>query len=366
MKILFVVPYPLGTAPGQRFRFEYFFPLFKKEGINFKVHAFVSPRLYKILYKHGHIMEKIFYVCKGFIFRLWTILSASGYDVIYIFREAFPFGPPFFEKILSTFGKPMIFDFDDAIYLPSISKVNKYVSFFKNASKTSRIINMSSCVLAGNKNLAEYASRYNNNVIIFPTVIDTVNYTVKNDYFAKAAICVGWTGSYSTIEHLNLLIGVLKKIYDKYRVKIKIVGSAEFSIDGVNVDAKEWSALTEIDDLKQMDIGIMPLPDDEWSRGKCGLKALQYMALGIPAVCSPVGVNSDIIEDGVNGFLAASEKEWVDKLSLLIENPQLRRSLGQNGRITVESRYSVEAQAPVFLEVIASFKKKEISNVSHI
>jgi len=162
---------------------------------------------------------------------------------------------------------------------------------------------------------------------------------------------IGWTGSYSTYQHLERIYPILARLAKRHRFRLVIVGTEAPEIHGVEVDFRPWRSETEAHDLADLDIGIMPLPDDAWSRGKCGLKALQYMALGIPPVVSPVGVNTEIVNDGVNGLVAETEDEWVDRLARLIENPPLRERLGRAARRTIEERYSARIVAPRVLEV---------------
>ncbi|MDD5449070.1 MAG: glycosyltransferase [Candidatus Omnitrophica bacterium] len=284
------------------------------------------------------------------------------YDVVFIHREACPVGPIFFEWIARRLGKKIIFDFDDAIYLPNVSRANSVIKVLKNQNKVKKIIRLSSVVIAGNSHLKKYASNYNRNVVVIPTAIDTEKYSaIKKIQPQNEPLCIGWSGSYTTVQHLLMLKEVLRKIYNRYKISIKIIGSApNFKMGDIPLTVAEWSMETELEELVGLDIGFMPLPDDEWGRGKCGLKALQYMALGIPAVCSPVGVNQEIIEDGINGFFASSEAEWVEKISRLIENPELRRSIGCAGKKTVEERYSVKANFPKFFNAIQANMKCDI------
>ena len=207
---------------------------------------------------------------------------------------------------------------------------------------------MSYCnmVFVGNTFLADYAKKYNNNVKVVPTTIDTDYYTPKKLNHNKNKICIGWTGSLTTIKHLNTALPVLKALKDKYQEQIyfKLIADVPLINNLVEFKFCKWSKNQEVEDLSEIDIGIMPLPNDEWSKGKCGFKGLQYMALGIPAVMSPVGVNTEIIQDEVNGFLADKEDEWITKLSKLIESAHLREQLGEAGRKTVLERYSFHSQ----------------------
>ena len=210
---------------------------------------------------------------------------------------------------------------------------------------------MADLVFAGNPYLAEYAAGHNPHVAIVPTVIDTDAYVPIPARSTDSRLCIGWSGSFSTIPHFDLAVPVLRKLKDRYgdRLTFKVIGDARYRSEDLGIEGLPWRLEDEIRELSSFDIGIMPLPDDPWARGKCGLKGLQYMALGIPTVMSPVGVNEDIIQDGVNGFLAGSEAEWLDKLSQLIESAALRKRLGTAARQTVEAHYSVEAIRPQVL-----------------
>jgi glycosyltransferase involved in cell wall biosynthesis len=163
---------------------------------------------------------------------------------------------------------------------------------------------------------------------------------------------IGWSGSLTTMQQLRIIEPALKRLRRLQPFRLKVLGEPNFSMEGLEVESKAWSAAIECPELRSFDIGIMPLPDDAWSRGKCGLKALQYMALGIPTVASPVGVNREIITDGDNGFLASTESEWVDKLLRLIADPELRAQFSREGRKTVEQRFSAAVQAPRLLALL--------------
>jgi len=278
-----------------------------------------------------------------------------------VFREAALLGPPFFERLVHRAGVPMIFDFDDAIFVPYVSPSNGYLSYLKFPSKTRTICRLASHVMAGNQYLADYAGKVNDNVTIIPTTIDTSKYSIEVKP-ANDPLVIGWSGSYSTVQHLDTIRGALQRLAGRHRFRLRVIGTPRFELEGVEVDAMSWRADTEVSDLRHIDIGIMPLPDDQWSRGKCGLKALQYMALGIPTVCSPVGVNSDIIRDAENGMIASTEDDWVEKLGSLLESPGLRDKLGAAGRTTVEKNYSAAVQAPrvysIFESVVSSARAR--------
>jgi glycosyltransferase involved in cell wall biosynthesis len=208
--------------------------------------------------------------------------------------------------------------------------------------------------MVGNPYLAEYARQVNDRVTVIPTTIDTEKYRVPPRTEKNGPPVIGWTGSHSTVQHLDTLRGALKKLAERESFRLRVIGTPTYDCPPVDVEAVQWRSETEVEDVAAIDIGVMPLPEDRWSIGKCGLKALQFMALGIPTVCSPVGVNTDIIQDNQNGFIASTEDEWVDKLSRLLRSHELRQRLGHAGRVTVEEKYSAITQTPRVYEIFKS------------
>ena len=334
MRVLAVVPSLYDTSPGQRFRIEQWEPILAEHDIEIEYAPFETEELKAILHKSGNVAAKISAVSRNMLRRSREIGDASGLDLIYLFREAALLGPPWFERKAAR-SKPVVFDFDDAIFHTYKSPSNGYLSYLKFPGKTAEICRLSTHVMAGNEYLAEYARRYNSKVTIVPTTIDTVKYKVVQKQ-SRDTVTIGWSGSFSTIQHLDTVRDILTELAKTEEFRLRVIGAPVYKIPGVDLEAMQWRSASEIEDLAAIDIGIMPLPDDDWSKGKCGLKALQYMALGIPTICSPVGVNSTIIDDGVNGYLADTPEEWLAKLKILIHSPKLRQNIGLAGRATVE------------------------------
>jgi glycosyltransferase involved in cell wall biosynthesis len=341
------------TSPGQRFRLEQWEPKLRELGVEVTFTAFEDAELHALLYRPGHWLEKMRLISNAFGRRARLMKTLGSYDAVYVLREASLLGPPVFERWVHRAGIPMVFDFDDAVFVPYRSPSNGWLSLLKFSGKTRTACQLASHVMAGNPYLAEYASSVNPNVTMIPTTIDTAKYRIEPRAASEVPV-IGWTGSYSTVQHLDTLRGALQRLAREERFLLRVIGTPRYELGGVEVEAMPWRANTEIEDLRAIDIGIMPLPDDAWSRGKCGLKALQYMALGVPTVCSPVGVNVDIIADGENGSLAGSDEEWVHKLTLLLRSAPLRQRLGMAGRRTVETRYSADVYAPKVCEVFRS------------
>ena len=355
MKILFIVPYPIGQSPSQRFRFEQYFALLEQNGFQISSQSFWDEQSWKVLYKSGHTFQKIIGFIKGVLRRWAVVFRLSNTDFVFVHRECLPIGPPVIEWIIAKIlKKKIIYDFDDAIWIPNTSAENKLIGFLKWHGKVSSICRWSHKVSCGNSFLANYALRFNKNVVINPTTIDTLNLHNPDRSVTQKKIkeiVIGWTGTQSTLPYILSLVPVLKKLEEKFsgQMRLLIIANKNPQLDLKFVDYIPWSKETEMKDLLRMDIGVMPLPDDKWAKGKCGFKALQYMALEIPAVVSPVGVNTQIIDDGVNGFWCETEAEWVRSLEKLIVNKELKTEIGRAGRKKVIECYSVSSNSSNFM-----------------
>lgn len=357
-KILFIAAHRLNRSPSQRFRFEQYFSFLEKNGFQCTLSPLLDEEDDRTFYSEGNFLGKAWIVLSSFLKRKKDIARALEHDIIFIQREAYMAGGAFFERRLKRTGKKIIFDFDDAIWLPNISDSNRRFTWMKYPSKTSEIIALADAVIAGNHFLEDYAKKHNTRVHCIPTTIDT-DYHRRKNTARPAPLCIGWTGSHTTIQHFNRAIPFLNALKKKYgaRVCFKVIGDVFYSNGQLNITGEKWGLENEIGQLSEIDIGIMPLPDDEWAKGKCGLKGLQYMAMGIPCVMSPVGANSEIISDGVNGFLANRNNEWVEKISLLIEKPELRAQMGAEARKTVVKEYSVESNKEKYLKLFMDLLK---------
>lgn len=354
--ILFILPYPLGKAPSQRFRVEQFLPLLDESNISYQLACFMDDSTWKVLYSKSSVIQKAWGITKGY-FKRWkhVLIDVHHHDVVFVHREAAPLGPPLFEWIVSKlWRKKLIYDFDDAIWIPNTTSENYLVRYFKAFWKVEKICKWASAVTAGNHFLAAYARQSGaQNVIYLPTVVDTENRYLPNPIKKANKIpVIGWTGSHSTLKYLDELLPVLQALEKEFEFVFLVIANKDPRLPLKQYKFIKWNEATEIKDLQQIDIGVMPLTADLWSEGKCGFKLIQYMALGIPAVASPVGVNKDIIEDGYNGFLAHSVNEWQGKLSLLLLDPLLRASIGKAGIATINEFYSLRSQEEKFLNLI--------------
>jgi glycosyltransferase involved in cell wall biosynthesis len=343
-RILYIVQHRFNRSPGQRYRCEQYIPFLEAAGFE----CVYSPILVdekedNDLY-YGNYLQKLMLFTRGAVRRLRDVIRAGKFDIVFIYREAFMTGTTVFEKLVKRSGAKIIFDFDDAIWKHDVSEGNKALSWLKSPEKINDILAMADLVFAGNQYLADYAKQFAKEVVVIPSTIDLDYYRLPPKKVSGRVI-IGWSGSLTTIEHFKTILPVLKTLKAKYSelIDFNVLGLGQYLNEDLRIQGITWTPETEVKEIALFDIGIMPLPDNEWSRGKCGMKGLQYMALEVPTVMSAIGVNKDIIDDGVNGFLASSEEEWVQKLSLLIESEELRTKLGKAGRKTIEGKYSSAA-----------------------
>lgn len=356
MKILFLIPYPLGQAPSQRFRFEQYFPMLREAGYILSVNSFLKDSQYIQFFQPKKSLSKIWFIITGFWNRLILLFKLGGIDFVFIHREASPIGAPVFEWIISKIcQKKIIYDFDDAIWLTDLKDENGLVRLVKWRQKVKTICRLSYKISCGNHYLQQYAKQFNNQVFYNPTTLDC-DYRHNPDLYKISKrldqVVIGWTGSHSTLKYLIIIEPVLKKIQDQFPfVSFLIIADRPPPINLERLLFVKWNPQTEIEDLLNIDIGIMPLPDDEWAKGKCGFKVLQYLALKIPAVASPVGVNTSIIDHSINSYLASDNTDWFEYLSRLIIDSNQRMNMGAAGRQKVIESYSVSSNTNNFLSL---------------
>src|SRR5215208_1995564 len=264
MRILALMPALYDTSPSQRYRLEQWEPLLCERGAEITYEPFEDEELHSLVYKPGMIGKKMQLVTRGLGRRLSLMRKVKDYDLVYILREAALLGPPIFEKLIHQRRVPIVFDFDDAIFISYRSPSNGYLSYLKFASKTKTICRLASHVMVGNPYLADYARQVNDNVTVVATTIDTEKYQVRPPKKDDGPLVIGWTGSYSTVQHLDTLRGALKKLAARENFRLRVIGTPVYECAPIDVEAIRWRARTEVDDLRPIDIGVMPLPEDKW------------------------------------------------------------------------------------------------------
>ncbi|MFN6943738.1 MAG: glycosyltransferase [Cytophagaceae bacterium] len=352
-KILIICPHPENVAPGQRLKYEQYFSYFREKGIEIEVSPFMTMSFWNVVYKKGHYIQKFLWTVWGYLKRIYDAFRLRQYDGVYIFLWVTPFGPPIFEFIYSKIlGDNFIYDIDDLVFLGNTSKVNKFISPLKGTGKMKYLMKKAKHVIVCTPKLFEIAKDLNPNVTDISSTIDTDKYIPVNKYRNDHPLILGWSGSHSTSKYLLLIEDVLYEISQLYNIKIKVIGDPNFRFKKINAIVIPWKDETEVKDLQEIDIGLYPLPNDPWVYGKSGLKALQYMGLGIPTIATAIGANFRVIEQGKSGFLANNAQDWNFYLVQLIENVDLRRSIGTSARERVEKIFSVNANKDKYHRII--------------
>jgi glycosyltransferase involved in cell wall biosynthesis len=354
-RLLIITPVPERGA-GYRYRIQQYLPFLASEGVQAIVRPFYSERLFDIVYTHGAYGRKAVLFSQQAMQRAAQVWSLGAFDAVFVYREALPIGPPIWEW-LCTHGwrQPTLFDFDDAIFLGDTSPANGFLRRARCPWKVRHIIRWSRQVIAGNAYLASYARAYQRNVRIIPTPIDTARYEPRSrSAVSEGSVpVIGWIGTPTSAKYLESSGKVFSQLATRRRFVLKVVGAGRpLEMAGVRLEQRPWTLEREVEEFQTCDVGVYPLFDDDWSRGKCGFKALQFMACGVPVVASRVGMNCDMIHHGANGFLASSLQEWIESLGSLLDDARMRRRIGEAGRETVKARYSLVVQAPKFVQAI--------------
>lgn len=352
VRVLALSPIPVEGA-GCRFRIAQHVPALRDAGFEVTIRSFYTREYFELVYRPGHRIRKTATFFSLLLRTLREALDANSYDLVFLYREAIPLGPPLIERLIASRGVPIVYDFDDAIFLPAVSEANRAILFLKDPGRVARIIKLSAEVVVGNEFLAAFARRYHPRVTVVPTAVDTDRFVPAPPRPAPRELVVGWIGSPTTFTYLQSLVPVLQEVAARHPFTLRVSGAGRpVQFPGLTVDDLPWTLEKEVTLFNACDIGVYPLTDDDWSRGKCGFKAIQFMACGVPVVAAAVGVNRDIVQDGINGYLAATPSEWVDKLSRLLADADQRARFAAAGRQTIEQRYSLRVTAPTLAGIL--------------
>jgi len=345
MKILFLTQ-TNATGASARYRVYQYQDYLKGAGFEITISPAVDENIFQQYNQKPNFVNKIKFYGTTIIKRLGELEEIEEFDIVFLQRDIIIHLYPMLEKLIRRKAKKLIFDFDDALYeIPR--------SFLSDQRKIERIIRMSSWVIAGNRTIAAYAGQYTDCLSVIPTSVDLNRYPVQPQLKSdKGKPIIGWIGSDFTYRYLEKLKNVFLELSKKHDFIIRVIGVREKLNSGLPIEFRPWILEEEIAEINDFDIGIMPLSDDAWSAGKSGTKLSQYGAGFIPSVCSPVGINQEIVKHGQSGYWAKTDQEWVEALDRLLSDKELRLNMGKAARRQVEGNFSIQANAPKLIEIL--------------
>jgi glycosyltransferase involved in cell wall biosynthesis len=334
---------------SSRYRFLQYFSHFRVEGVSCTFEPLLGNEYLTEMYENGN--RNLWLILRGYFHRLWNLLGARQYDIVILEKELFPYAPALFERLLAQFEVPYIVDYDDAVFHNYDRSSNPLMRKLLGR-KIDVVMREADAVVAGNEYLAARAHNTGaSRVEIIPTVIDLNRYPHVPPKEENPFV-IGWIGSPTTAQYVKNLAPVLKEVSERRDVRVILVGSGSINVSGVPLEVREWSEETEIDDISSFDVGIMPLEDTPWERGKCGFKLIQYMGCGKPVIASPVGMNADIVTDQHNGLHAETDEEWIESLIQLADNRKLATEMGNLGRELVANQYSLQTRKSQWIDLL--------------
>ena len=350
MRILMLPRFGLRGA-NSRYRLWQYIPLFQGAGCTVDVKPMLDDGYLDSLYRNG--TRPLRSLVKGYARQVSRMLVVSRYETVLLDQELVPYLPAAFEQLLCRLNRCVIVDYDDAAYV-------KYQRSRPLRRKIEKIMQAAHTVVVGNRHLETYARQFTNRVRLIPTVVDLCKYTPKSDYTARDGIRICWIGTPVTAKRFLIpMLPVLSKLQSEIpELRFRFIGAGNFNANGLRLESLSWSEEGEAKLLGESDIGIMPLQDEEFERGKCGLKLIQYMAAGLPVVASPVGENRQIVDHGHNGFLVNSPEDWIRAIRILADRPDLRQQMGTAGRLRAERDYSLAKGFSEWQQVIGSLRNQ--------
>ena len=357
-KILVICPFPQGVAAGQRLKYEQYFKNWELNNYQVEVDSFMDTELWEVVYSKGHLAKKIYGTLKGYIKRFSRLFTLREFDIVYIFMWVTPIGPSFFERLYRFISKNIIYDLEDNVLVIKSNKLNPVMSFLRGSGKTSYLIKKSDHVITSSPFLNDQCLTINEakSCTYISSSLDLDRYKVKNDYSNEDKVVIGWTGTFSSVTYLDSLREVFIELNERVNFRLRVIGNFEYDFPEIDLDLVYWSEKDEIKDLSGIDIGVYPLTEDDWVLGKSGLKALQYMAMGLPTVATDVGTTPKIISHMKNGWLVTNTKtDWVNALETLVKDSSLRKNLGSQARSHIEENYSTRVIENNYLKIIKNY-----------
>lgn len=354
LSVMFLTRYPEQGA-SSRYRVFQYLPHWEAQGISCTTQSFMDAEMYALSITPGRVGRKIWLTLKATLRRLSVLSSFRQYDVIYMQRELFPFGPPFAERLLKRLGVPLVYDYDDALFIKKSSRYNPIATFFRSPDKTKELLRLVDCTIAGNDWLRASAENEGGTAITVEVAEDTARFVSATEKFSrkKGPVTIGWLGSPSTVKYMAEIESELREIAARYPdVRWEMMGSGDFAMEGVPWVTEAWSINAEKAALARYDIGLMPLPQQEWSRGKSGGKARTYMAAAVVPVVASIGYNQELIRHEETGFLCSESVEWLRSIELLIQDQARRKMVATAAQNDVAERFAPKKKAQEIADVL--------------
>jgi len=361
-KLLVICPYPQGLAAGQRLKYEQYFNDWRSMGVEIKVSSFFNERTWGKLYLKGFYLIKLFGVLRGYVKRVYDLFRVQKYDAIYVFMWGTPKGLPIYEVLLKMRAKKIIYDLEDNLLLNGSGQSSKDMLHFSQSKgnfKQNYLVKVANHVITSSPYLEQRCQKIN-----YFGMASYITSSINTDLFKPsgkilgATLRIGWTGTFSSKPYLDSLRPILVELAKRVEYKLVVIGNFDYKIEGVDLELITWSKESEVTDMQSIDIGLYPLFDDEWVLGKSGLKAIQYMAFGIPTVATCAGLTPSIVEDKVTGFLVKTNDDWLNALENLSRDQELRLKMGLAARKKALELYSTDVVANKYRNVLNRVLRK--------
>ena len=353
-RILIICPFPQGVAAGQRLKYEQYLNHWRANGYEITISSFMDADMWKVVYTPGNYAAKTLGTLRGHFRRVRDSFRVCRYDLVYVHMWVTPLGTSVFERLYRLLSRHLVYDIEDNILMEQGNALNPFVTVLKGPGKAKYLIKTADHVITSSPFLNDYCLSFNHQkaCTYISSSVDTNRFIPTNTYHNKKKVTIGWTGTFSSKIYLDLLRDVFLKLNKVIDFKLRVIGNFHYDLPGIDLEVIQWSKETEVEDLQGIDIGIYPLVQDDWVLGKSGLKAIQYMAFGLPTVATNVGTTPRIINHMANGWLVRTNEEWIDALEALIKNPALRRNLGEAARLTILENYSIDVIKSTYLSIL--------------
>ena len=358
-RLLVICPYPEGVAAGQRLKFEQYYTNWRAAGIQVTVAPFMDMGLWRVLYEPGHRIAKAAGMLRGYLRRMSQIPLLFSHDTVFIHMWVMPLSGRLAERFVRAVTRRLIYDVEDNIIAarpPGTSRLRRVLAPLLDRTRKVRFLirRADTVIVASPYLVGPYAALAKNGAVeLVSPSLDTARICPRADAApANPVPLIGWTGTFSSRVYLDLLADVLRRLAQRVPFRLRVIGNFDYALPGVDLDVVRWSAESEASDLQSLDIGIYPLIDDEWTRGKAGLKIIQYQAAGLPCVASDVPLSRAQISDGETGFLVSSDDAWLDRLEQLVRDADLRARMGKAARAKAQGLYSQAVIARRYRDIL--------------